>query len=119
MESSEKVGGSIFLSSLFSIHSAIAIFGFLALYPLSERVILLDVNGQAFVSCALSFVRRFDSAGRGAVGSADIHFAKGIICVDILILCPNDYFHWARGANARGRTIERGKSSLRSGLPSP
>ena len=37
----------------------------------------------------------------------------------LLIFCPNVYFNWARGANARGTTIGKGESSLRSGLPSP
>ena len=35
-----------------------------------------------------------------------------------LIVCPDVWFGWARGANARGTTQEEGKSSLRSGLPS-
>ena len=37
----------------------------------------------------------------------------------VLDLLSDVWFHWARGANARGSTIGRGKSSLRSGLPSP
>ena len=31
----------------------------------------------------------------------------------ILIICPNVYFYWARGANARGTTQERGEALLR------
>ena len=31
----------------------------------------------------------------------------------ILIICPNVYFNWARGANARGTTQERGEALLR------
>ncbi len=47
------------------------------------------------------------------------------ICVYILVRfrliffihSSNRFFHWARGASARGRTIERGKSSLVLGSP--
>ena len=42
-----------------------------------------------------------------------------IFSVIFFTLCPNVRFHWARGANARGRTKRRGKSSQGSGLPSP
>ena len=59
----------------------------------------------------------FNFAGRGAVGSADIHFAKADLGFIVLIQCPSVRFRWARGANARGRTIERGKSSLALGSP--
>ena len=72
---------------------------------MSEGLILLDVNSQAFVSCALSFVRRFDSAGRGAVGSADIQFTKGRFGVDVLILCPIFIFT-GRGARMRGENLK-------------
>ena len=62
-------------------------FCFLVLYPLSD-IYFHWAHKKIFLSLALyPFVQMIIFTGRGAVGSADIQFAKGIFCVDVLILC--------------------------------
>ena len=56
-----------------------------------------------------SFVRMFIFIGREG-GGFDFLF---------LIFCPNVYFHWARGANARGEPKEEGGNSQARIPPSP
>ena len=82
-------------------------FLFLVLYLLSEGLILVFGRMvRLLISYFLSIVRMFISAGRGAVGSADIHFAKGRFGVDVLILCPIFIFT-GRGARMRGNNPKR------------
>ena len=59
-------------------------------YLLSAGLILVLANGAAFDFLFLILCPMFIFTGRGAVGSADIHFAKGRLFVFLFcILCPN------------------------------
>ena len=54
-------------------------------------------------SCHLSFVQMFNFTERGAVGSADIHFAKGIFCVNVLYLLSECLILLGAGRECEGK----------------